>query len=625
MPACNSGFVIEETKLTQTISIFYTNCNDLRNKMAELMIIPEMYDGRIKILCVTETMFSEDMLTAEIKIPNFTPFRKDRQNNKEGGGSCIYVHESIRAQKLDSFECSDSVAICVESDPYPFILVCVYPSQSLTTLENQDIIDNINKIDLTNDCELVIVGDFNLPDVSWDAGIVVCPVGSTNKSFILQKDFLDMFNYKNLTWLLDDSYITRRRMVNGILQESLLDQILVSNINISRDLRIVSPLGKSDHMGIVFEIKCNNNIDTVTKLKNNWGKFSRPEIENTGNTINWAYSSKDLSANEMCNELDEKLDIITSKAPKIKVKCFSNGSIINKPPWESSALNRKRRDKDKHWALFHENPTKINLNLALAKQGEFDSKLSSILVKYEKQITSKMKQSPKQFFSYLNSKRKIKSGVTELKDENGNLCDDVKKNADILGKFFASTFTKEPDDIQLDFSEQYTDIEISDIEFDNSDVKNLLSELNIFKSEGPDSIHPKILKTLSENEDFVDAVTLLFKKCYDSGKIPEIWKTAKVTALHKKGSKCDAKNYRPISLTCILCKLFEKLIRSHILKHFEPFIDAAQHGFLSGKSCLSNLLNCFEKVDELLANNYEVDIIYLDFQKAFDSVPVWHI
>ena len=167
----------------------------------------------------------------------------------------------------------------------------------------------------------------------------------------------------------------------------------------------------------------------------------------------------------------------------------------------------------------------------------------------------------------------------------------------------------------------YTDKEISDIEISSYEVETLLKEINIYKSEGPDKIHPKLLKSLCDNTNFVDAVTKLFRKCYETGCLPDVWKTAKITALYKKGSKCEAKNYRPISLTCILCKVFEKIIRNHILKHFEPFVHSSQHGFLSGKSCLSNLLNCFEKVDELLENNDNVDIIYLDFQKAFDSVP----
>ena len=324
----------------------------------------------------------------------------------------------------------------------------------------------------------------------------------------------------------------------------------------------------------------------------------------------------------MFNELEDKLNKITLQTPKISVKCFPNGTIVNKPPWECSSLKRKRREKDKHWALFHENPSKLNLSLAMSKQADFESKLCSTLMKYEKKITGSMKQNPKQFFKYLNSKRKIKSGVSELKDNKGNLCNDVQENANILGKFFASTFVQEPaDENFLNGATNYTDKEISDIEISSYEVETLLKEINIYKSEGPDKIHPKLLKSLCDNTNFVDAVTKLFRKCYETGCLPDVWKTAKITALYLKGSKCEAKNYRPISLTCILCKVFEKIIRNHILKHFEPFVHSSQHGFLSGKSCLSKLLNCFEKVDELLENNDNVDIIYLDFQKAFDSVP----
>ena len=162
---------------------------------------------------------------------------------------------------------------------------------------------------------------------------------------------------------------------------------------------------------------------------------------------------------------------------------------------------------------------------------------------------------------------------------------------------------------------------IDELKISIHEVKELLNSINIYKSGGPDNVHPKLLKGLSSNANFVKAIYMLFKKCIDTGQIPSIWKTAHVTALHKKGLKCDVENYRPISLTCILCKLFEKIIRKHIMNHFEPFASNVQHGFLNGKSCLSNLLECFDKVEEILANGDDVDLLYLDFQKAFDTVP----
>ena len=223
-------------------------------------------------------------------------------------------------------------AIAIEAEPAPFILVCVYRSQSLTPTENLHMIEQIGKLDVGDGYELVIAGDFNLPDVSWDTGVVKCPLATTNKSFTLQQEFLSMFNYKNLSWLLDDSYVTRRRVVNGIMQESLLDQILVSNDNITRNFNIVSPLGKSDHVGILFEIKCSNNIDTVTRSKTNWGKFDVNDIVNLGDAIDWSYSSHDLCVEEMWNELETKLKSISLEAPVSSIKCFADGSVVAKPP-----------------------------------------------------------------------------------------------------------------------------------------------------------------------------------------------------------------------------------------------------------------------------------------------------
>lgn len=94
--------------------------------------------------------------------------------------------------------------------------------------------------------------------------------------------------------------------------------------------------------------------------------------------------------------------------------------------------------------------------------------------------------------------------------------------------------------------------------------------------------------------------TSLFNECVSSGSIPKVWKTAQVTALHKKGPKWEACNYRPISLTCILCKVFEKVVRNHVMNHFLPYVSDTQHGFLKGKSCLSNLFECFDKIDEIV-------------------------
>ena len=198
---------------------------------------------------------------------------------------------------------------------------------------------------------------------------------------------------------------------------------------------------------------------------------------------------------------------------------------------------------------------------------------------------------------------------------------DPKKTANLLAEFFSSTFVSEPFVPLEEDCYKLSNELIGNLVISEEMVKKQLEKLVISKSMGPDNIPPKVLSALSENDGFVDAVTCLFNKCFRTSTIPKIWKTANVTALHKKGSKTDRSNYRPISLTCILCKVYEKLLRTHILTHVESKISKQQHGFVPGRSCLSNLLESLDSICDILAEGGTVDIFYLDFQKAFDTVP----
>ena len=122
-----------------------------------------------------------------------------------------------------------------------------------------------------------------------------------------------------------------------------------------------------------------------------------------------------------------------------------------------------------------------------------------------------------------------------------------------------------------------------------------------------------------------DIVSCLFRKSLSSGdwKYPDDWKLANVTAILKKGSKYSPGNYRPVSLAVQLCKVMESLIRDKMAEHLEKqnLISDSQHGFLKNKSCRTNLLVFLEEVTNYVDSGYPVNVLYLDFQKAFDKVP----
>jgi len=115
----------------------------------------------------------------------------------------------------------------------------------------------------------------------------------------------------------------------------------------------------------------------------------------------------------------------------------------------------------------------------------------------------------------------------------------------------------------------------------------------------------------------------IFNDSIKSGVIPRDWRDAIVTPLFKKGSRSDTSNYRPVSLTCIICKVLERIVKERMVEHLNKnrLINNSQHDFTKGRSCLTNLLDFFEEVYDELDRNNSVDLVYLDFAKAFDKVP----
>ena len=266
------------------------------------------------------------------------------------------------------------------------------------------------------------------------------------------------------------------------------------------------------------------------------------------------------------------------------------------------------------------------MNIASQRQSEFEKQERKAVLNHENKIVQCIKTNPKVFHKYLNSKRKIKESVSKLKNNDNKFSKSPLESANLLSEFFSSTFVKEPyGPLNEDCYNLTNNNPISELEINTDKVKKLLSSVNISKSSGPDNMHPKLLRSLSENDSFVKAVTLLFSKIYESSSMPLQWKTANVIPLHKKGSKTSASNYRPVSLTCIMCKIYENIVKEHIMKHVKTAITARQHGFMPGRSCFSNLLETLDIVYDMITNGENVDIFYLDFQKAFDTVPHYRL
>lgn len=145
--------------------------------------------------------------------------------------------------------------------------------------------------------------------------------------------------------------------------------------------------------------------------------------------------------------------------------------------------------------------------------------------------------------------------------------EDNKEKANILSEYFSSVFTKEPEgDVPVP-NDIMVQQDMPAITVTKNMVLKFLQTLKTDKSPGPDSLHPRLLKELSAS--IVNPLCTIFNQSLNNRKVPKLWKNALISAIFKKGNKSQAKNYRPVSLTSIVCKIMEKIIREHIIEHMK--------------------------------------------------------
>jgi len=210
-----------------------------------------------------------------------------------------------------------------------------------------------------------------------------------------------------------------------------------------------------------------------------------------------------------------------------------------------------------------------------------------------------------------------------MKRKDGSISNDSVEICELLNEQFQSVFVNEGADELPDFGWRNggNSLDMSEEDVEYEDVLKRLKSLEVDKACGPDQIVCIVLKECAESVAL--PVTLIFKESIKSGELPSQWLRANVSPLYKKGEKTVPANYRPVSLTSVLCKILEGIVRSKLEKYFYEYnlVTQNQHGFVRCKSCTTNLLEHLDFISGSLSSGYPVDVIYLDFAKAFDTVP----
>ena len=439
------------------------------------------------------------------------------------------------------------------------------------------------------------MGDFNLPEINWES-INGVEMESNRLINFVEDHFL---------------YQTVKHPTRG---ENILDLILSTQEHLVFNTKVGEHLGSSDHNIIRFNVNISNTPKHNEMLTPNFKIANYDGLKSELKSLNISGSTPE----ELWEDYKTKFLNIQDKY----IPLHNKVTITNpKPAWYTPEISKAIRERN---ILFKRK--KVNNSPQLtdsynAARRNVKRKIRSAKMNYELNIAKSTTSDPKLFYKYINSKKNIKSGIGPLISEGETLVSSTDM-AITLNNFFSSVFSH-PQESSLPLPDVAlsTPHNIADIIVTEEEVLKQLDKLKANKSPGPDQFYPRVIKQVKH--EIAKPLTILFNSSLQQGQIPQDWKLANITPIFKKGDRGLPSNYRPISLTSIICKILESIIRDKLVTYLESnkLIHNTQHGFRQKRSCLTNLLEFYHKLFNIHDNTKALDIIFLDFQKAFDKVP----
>ena len=496
-----------ETQQEIKHNFLYTNTDVLHNKIEEL----EMYLDKHKdilFIAITETL-PKTANSEETKDTNFILPGYNCVTNNNGRGVCLFIKKGIEYEVISEYQTLFNPNIFCkieEPDNDPYIVAVVYRSPNGTEEEADKLNELMNHVALKHkNNKMVIVGDFNFPEVDWNNE------ESSKNDQHKSTRFLTCVQSNYMTQL-----VTAPTHYRGSQNPTLVDLILTNEEEFVNDIKTYPPLGKSHHLLLSFRIEAyHKQVEDSGKIKYQVNKGNYDEMREHVGNVDW----NELSECDVDDMFDGIEQILTeAKNMYIPKKKIRNNYFVKRSFSAPDTLLYSLQLKRKAFKIYKKFPTTENRNNYIKYRNEVKAGVKKAKKQKEINIAKEAKTNPKALFDYVASKTKQREGIANLVKDDGSLTKNEGEKAQVLSQFFKSVYTCEGDGPVPDFESKFSK-PIAHIEVSEADMEKALKNIKVNKSPGPDGLHPRILRELSH--ELAKPFKMLFDKCMAQGKLPK--------------------------------------------------------------------------------------------------------
>lgn len=590
------------------LTCLYQNVRGLRTK------INDVYQGsaglltHFDIFAMTETWLHCDVFDGELfDSRRFQVFRSDRNfletGCRRGGGVLLALRQSLKASYLDISSLLmahgelikvDILVVTLKLNSKDLYILVVYVPPNCHSDVYDALFDLCESLHGMNGANILVLGDFNIAQYAMDHIVDNRSLTSLNNFM----SFYDLTQYNNI----------------HNHNERILDLVLSNNVcEVCKFEDVFLPV--DDHHP-VLEIKMSFGEDSAD------ARFAVLGDD----CLNFRRANFTMLYQEMCTTDWNKLNCFDVNGALMEFYCILNTLLMNHipkkkailkqyPDWFSGQLIRLIIQKNKLWKKYKSSQAVGDYALYKEIRTFAKSTTRKCYHDFVAKTESCLRNEPNKFWSFINSKKQISSLPSAMIYKDNTLTD-PHNIVSAFADFFSASYIDSKNHSVVGSLKVNGSVNVFKIT--ESDVLDSIKRLKPNMTMGPDLIPAFLIRDCSAF--LCRPLCTLFNLILDTGIFPDCWKVSRITPVFKRGSKSDVTNYRPIAIMSNFAKLFEIIIHAHIVRQVNAVLIPEQHGFISGRSTVTNLLCKTQFLSGMLDRGSQVDVIYTDFSKAFDRL-----